>query len=108
MRRYPVSADRRDSLITKPCGVLATHRSGTRHVDRQTRPQPAAGRFFYDPPAMVRARTKAQSRVAELLFIVQLLRSYLTPEQNRRGPFYYFVPVLIVKLCLGFRSVLKV
>ncbi|SIT43520.1 PMT family glycosyltransferase, 4-amino-4-deoxy-L-arabinose transferase [Paraburkholderia piptadeniae] len=29
-------------------------------------------------------------------FIVQQFRRYLTPEQNRPGPFYYFVPVLIV------------
>ncbi|KVP25906.1 4-amino-4-deoxy-L-arabinose transferase [Burkholderia multivorans] len=29
-------------------------------------------------------------------FIVQQFRRYLTPEQNRPGPFYYFVPVLLV------------
>jgi 4-amino-4-deoxy-L-arabinose transferase-like glycosyltransferase len=29
-------------------------------------------------------------------FIVQQFRRYLTPEQNRPGAFYYFVPVLIV------------
>ncbi|MGR3905471.1 glycosyltransferase family 39 protein [Burkholderia sp. SR8] len=29
-------------------------------------------------------------------FIVQQFRRYLTPEQNRPGPLYYFVPVLLV------------
>ncbi|WP_114810757.1 glycosyltransferase family 39 protein [Paraburkholderia kururiensis] len=29
-------------------------------------------------------------------FIVQQFRRYLTPEQNRPGAFYYFVPVLLV------------
>ncbi|HDR8922143.1 TPA: glycosyltransferase family 39 protein, partial [Burkholderia vietnamiensis] len=29
-------------------------------------------------------------------FVVQQFRRYLTPEQNRPGPFYYFVPVLLV------------
>ncbi|GAB2880068.1 glycosyltransferase family 39 protein [Paraburkholderia jirisanensis] len=29
-------------------------------------------------------------------FVVQQFRRYLTPEQNRPGAFYYFVPVLIV------------
>ncbi len=29
-------------------------------------------------------------------FIVQQFRRYLTPEQNRPGAFYYFVPILIV------------
>ncbi|VWC23138.1 4-amino-4-deoxy-L-arabinose transferase [Burkholderia pseudomultivorans] len=29
-------------------------------------------------------------------FIVQQFRRYLTPEQNRPGPFYYFVPVLLI------------
>ncbi|MDR5750581.1 MULTISPECIES: glycosyltransferase family 39 protein [unclassified Caballeronia] len=29
-------------------------------------------------------------------FIVQQFKRYLTPEQNRPGPLYYFVPVLIV------------
>ncbi|RQS18672.1 glycosyltransferase family 39 protein [Burkholderia sp. Bp8998] len=29
-------------------------------------------------------------------FIVQQFRRYLTPEQNRPGPLYYFVPVLVV------------
>ncbi|HTH61762.1 MAG TPA: glycosyltransferase family 39 protein [Paraburkholderia sp.] len=29
-------------------------------------------------------------------FVVQQFRRYLTPEQNRPGPLYYFVPVLIV------------
>jgi 4-amino-4-deoxy-L-arabinose transferase-like glycosyltransferase len=29
-------------------------------------------------------------------FIVQQFQRYLTPEQNRPGPIYYFVPVLIV------------
>ncbi|MBV8144471.1 MAG: glycosyltransferase family 39 protein, partial [Gammaproteobacteria bacterium] len=29
-------------------------------------------------------------------FIVQQFRRYLTPEQNRPGPFYYFVPVMLV------------
>jgi 4-amino-4-deoxy-L-arabinose transferase-like glycosyltransferase len=29
-------------------------------------------------------------------FIVQQFQRYLTPAQNRPGPFYYFVPVLIV------------
>ncbi|KGS06943.1 glycosyltransferase family 39 protein [Burkholderia sp. ABCPW 111] len=40
-----------------------------------------------------------QSRNPEFLnffFIVQQFRRYLTPEQNRPGPLYYFVPVLIV------------
>ncbi|WP_322026004.1 glycosyltransferase family 39 protein [Burkholderia sp. BCC1977] len=29
-------------------------------------------------------------------FVVQQFRRYLTPEQNRPGPLYYFVPVLLV------------
>ncbi|MBR8459989.1 glycosyltransferase family 39 protein [Burkholderia dolosa] len=29
-------------------------------------------------------------------FVVQQFRRYLTPEQNRPGPFYYFAPVLLV------------
>ena len=29
-------------------------------------------------------------------FVVQQFRRYLTPEQNRPGAFYYFVPVLII------------
>jgi 4-amino-4-deoxy-L-arabinose transferase-like glycosyltransferase len=40
-----------------------------------------------------------QQRNPEFLnffFIVQQFRRYLTPEQNRPGPFYYFVPVLLV------------
>jgi 4-amino-4-deoxy-L-arabinose transferase-like glycosyltransferase len=40
-----------------------------------------------------------QQRNPEFLnffFIVQQFKRYLTPEQNRPGPFYYFVPVLIV------------
>ncbi|MEZ2349019.1 glycosyltransferase family 39 protein [Caballeronia sp. RCC_10] len=32
----------------------------------------------------------------DFFFIVQQFKRYLTPEQNRPGPFYYFVPVLIV------------
>ncbi|BBE08633.1 4-amino-4-deoxy-L-arabinose transferase [Mycoavidus cysteinexigens] len=32
----------------------------------------------------------------EFFFIVQQFRRYLTPEQNRPGPFYYFAPVLIL------------
>jgi 4-amino-4-deoxy-L-arabinose transferase-like glycosyltransferase len=32
----------------------------------------------------------------DFFFIVQQFRRYLTPEQNRPGPVYYFVPVLIV------------
>ncbi len=32
----------------------------------------------------------------DFFFIVQHFRRYLTPEQNRPGAFYYFVPVLIV------------
>src|SRR5260363_368267 len=31
----------------------------------------------------------------EFFFIVQHFRRYLTPEQNRPGAFYYFVPVII-------------
>ncbi|WP_244825203.1 glycosyltransferase family 39 protein [Caballeronia sp. TF1N1] len=42
-------------------------------------------------------------------FIVQQFKRYLTPEQNRPGPFYYFVPVLIVGflpwLSIAFQSV---
>ncbi len=40
-----------------------------------------------------------QQRNPEFLnffFIVQQFRRYLTPEQNRPGAFYYFVPVIIV------------
>lgn len=37
-------------------------------------------------------------------FVVQQFRRYLTPEQNRPGPFYYFVPVLLVGSCRGCRS----
>lgn len=40
-----------------------------------------------------------QQRNPEFLnffFIVQQFRRYLTPEQNRPGAFYYFVPVLLV------------
>ncbi|HEY3598720.1 MAG TPA: glycosyltransferase family 39 protein [Paraburkholderia sp.] len=40
-----------------------------------------------------------QQRNPEFLnffFIVQQFRRYLTPEQNRPGAFYYFVPVMIV------------
>src|SRR5258706_2471601 len=40
-----------------------------------------------------------QQRNPEFLnffFIVQQFQRYLTPEQNRPGPFYYFVPVLLV------------
>jgi 4-amino-4-deoxy-L-arabinose transferase-like glycosyltransferase len=40
-----------------------------------------------------------QQRNPEFLnffFIVQQFKRYLTPEQNRPGPFYYFVPVLLV------------
>ncbi|NIF80640.1 glycosyltransferase family 39 protein [Paraburkholderia sp. Cy-641] len=40
-----------------------------------------------------------QERNPEFLnffFIVQQFERYLTPEQNRPGPFYYFVPVLLV------------
>lgn len=29
-------------------------------------------------------------------FVVQQFRRYLTPEQNRPGPFYYFAPVLLI------------
>ncbi len=32
----------------------------------------------------------------EFFFIVQQFRRYLTPEQNRPGAFYYFVPVLMI------------
>ncbi|CAH2782395.1 MAG: Undecaprenyl phosphate-alpha-4-amino-4-deoxy-L-arabinose arabinosyl transferase (EC @ Polymyxin resistance protein PmrK [uncultured Caballeronia sp.] len=32
----------------------------------------------------------------DFFFIVQQFKRYLTPEQNRPGAFYYFVPVLIV------------
>ncbi|KNH05101.1 Polymyxin resistance protein ArnT, undecaprenyl phosphate-alpha-L-Ara4N transferase Melittin resistance protein PqaB [Candidatus Burkholderia brachyanthoides] len=42
-------------------------------------------------------------------FIVQQFERYLTPAQNRPGPFYYFVPVLIVGflpwLSITFQSV---
>ena len=42
-------------------------------------------------------------------FIVQQFKRYLTPEQNRPGPLYYFVPVLIVGflpwLSIAFQSV---
>ncbi len=34
----------------------------------------------------------------DFFFIVQHFRRYLTPEQNRPGAFYYFVPVIIVGL----------
>ncbi|HEV3423620.1 MAG TPA: glycosyltransferase family 39 protein [Paraburkholderia sp.] len=40
-----------------------------------------------------------QQRNPEFLnffFIVQQFQRYLTPEQNRPGPFYYFVPVILV------------
>ncbi|MCC8391306.1 glycosyltransferase family 39 protein [Paraburkholderia sp. MMS20-SJTR3] len=40
-----------------------------------------------------------QQRNPEFLnffFVVQQFRRYLTPEQNRPGAFYYFVPVLLV------------
>ena len=32
----------------------------------------------------------------DFFFVVQQFRRYLTPEQNRPGPFYYFVPVLLL------------
>ncbi len=31
----------------------------------------------------------------DFFFMVQHFRRYLTPEQNRPGPFYYFIPVLL-------------
>lgn len=45
----------------------------------------------------------------DFFFIVQQFKRYLTPEQNRPGPFYYFVPVVIVGflpwLSIAFQSV---
>ncbi|BAO86279.1 glycosyltransferase family 39 protein [Caballeronia cordobensis] len=45
----------------------------------------------------------------DFFFIVQQFRRYLTPEQNRPGAWYYFVPVLLVGflpwLSIAFRSV---
>ncbi|WP_323118779.1 glycosyltransferase family 39 protein [Burkholderia alba] len=45
----------------------------------------------------------------DFFFVVQQFRRYLTPEQNRPGPFYYFVPVLLVGLLpwlsVGFQSI---
>ncbi len=32
----------------------------------------------------------------DFFFVVQHFRRYLTPEQNRPGPFYYFVPVILI------------
>ncbi len=37
-----------------------------------------------------------QPGFADFFFIVQQFRRYLTPEQQRPGPWYYFIPVMIL------------